>query len=558
MWPFSSCDDDGCSVVDINAITPASVLAASPFTLIFLVSTVLAIRHLYPRLSLAAQDDDRDGEDHVLPSHAPAELRQAHAAHGAKSITRRSVAWTFGATIGLAVTMGALLLSEILGMVEGPGRNVAMRLTVPCLLVLLVLVVPWLECQSLVRAAGWNLQRTAKGTVPRFAWMMQLCLFAAWLFAFWKVGGAVPAAIMERSSHASSSKATEETWSETLTRCCLERIGVVGIAIMALLAGFASVSSPWHTFNESNSKSRRPISEADVNRKQSGLDATREMLGSKKHRLQALERKISDPAYIAARTSGGIMGKVMGSIRGASSEETEIKSLKVEVSGLETMEANLASTLSLMKGRRAATERASTAFGRFLLIPSYLFSAYCVYRILATALTTLRRMSSPSASFAGSDPINRFLGLLARHWDPKLDQMAWARIISFALCGVILVASANSAVQTFHLFAKWTPGLLRHAQANLALAVGQIAATYVISSSLLLRSQLPGAASSAVGSVLREALSPSFVDGWFEGWFLSASVLTWLGLWFGRKMGALDGEDWDDYGGEEMGAMKMH
>lgn len=231
-----------------------------------------------------------------------------------------------------------------------------------------------------------------------------------------------------------------------------------------------------------------------------------------------------------------------------------MKGLRIEIAGLETMEANLASGLSLLKSHRAASARAGTIVGRLFLVPSYLFSFYCLYRIVATSLTTLRRASSPSTSFASSDPINRFLSLLARHWDPKLDQLAWARLISFALSGVILLASANSVVQTFHLFAKWTPGLLRQAQANLALVVGQIAATYVISSSLLLRSQLPTALGSAVGSVLRGALSPGFVDGWFEGWFLLGSLGTAIGIWVGRKLSG--DEEWDDFGMEEMGAKR--
>lgn len=551
MWPFSGCGEDACTAIDRNAITPSSVIAASPFTLIFAVSTLLAVRGLYPRLSLAAQDDERDGEEHVLPSHAPAELRQAHASHGAKSLGRRSVAWAFGVTVGLSVTMAVLIMSEVMGIMNGAGKVVALKLTVPSLLLCLVAVVPWLECRSVVRGLGWSLQKTSKGSVPRTAWLLQLILFAAWLFAFWKIGGAVPDGAMKRVGK----KDDDDGWVEQLTRAWLERIGVVGIALMALLAGFASVSSPWHTFGEA-ARGQKPVSEGDVNRKQSGLDATREMLISKKHRMATLERKITEQEAAKAASGGGFVGKVMGSLRGASKEETEIKGLKVEIAGLETMEANLASTLALMRGRRKTTERASTAFGRVLLAPSYVFSAYCVYRVLATALTTLRRMSSPHASFAGSDPINRFLGLLARHWDPKLDQMAWARIISFALCGVILVASANSAVQTFHLFAKWMPGLLRHAQANLALMVGQVAATYVISASLLLRGQLPGEASSAVGAVLGGAMSPGFVDGWFETWFLAASGLTFLGLWLGRKMAGA-GEDWDDYGMEEMG-VKTH
>ncbi|KAI9148019.1 Golgi pH regulator [Paramyrothecium foliicola] len=546
MWPFSGCDvDDACQATDPNAVTLAVLFSLAPFVVIFAGVNLLVVRHIFPKLS--SSHDARDGEDHVLPAHAPAALRQAHAEHGAKSWSRKGAAWTFGTTVGLAATLGSLILAEILEVVNPVARDLALRVTVPTLLFLLVILVPWLECRSLVSGAGWSFQRSSKGKLPRVAWGLQTVLFLGWLFAFWSVGIAVPTSAMSTPSEDSS-------MSDTLTRVCLERIGVIGISLMALLAGFASVSSPWHTFSEVSGRKKRPITDADVNRKQAGLDATNEMLITKRHRLQQIERKVATQNSASTGAAGGLVSKMMGSIRGASGDEAEIRSLKLEITGLETMEANLSSSLSMMKNARAANVRASTTFGRLILAPSYLFSCYCLYRILATFLTTIRRASSPSASFSSSDPINRFLGLLARHWDPKLDQLAWARTISFALSGVILLASANSVVQTFHLFAKWMPGLLHHAQANLALAVGQVAATYVISASLLLRSNLPGEVSSAVGGVLRGAPSPAFVDGWFEGWFLLGSLLTAVGLWIGRKLAGE--EDWDDFGMEEMGAKR--
>ncbi|KAL7935176.1 Abscisic acid G-protein coupled receptor domain-containing protein [Trichoderma chlorosporum] len=453
-------------------------------------------------------------------------------------------------------------MAEIVEAVDPAARNLALRVTVPALLFMLVVLIPWLECRSVVSSAGWSFQRTAKGRLPRVAFGLQAVLFGGWLFLFWSMGSVVPRAeiLLRSAPPADHDGRTSPSWNtrgimgEDLTRACLERIGVVGISLMALLSGFASVTAPWHTFGRSETR-RRPLTEADVNRKQTGLDATNEMLATKRHRLQYLERKTGQEA--SKRGKVGLVGMVMGSIRGATGEEAEIQTLRMEIAGLEAMEANLSSNLMLMKSQRAASARASTTVGRILLVPSYLFSAYCVYRILATSLTTLRRASSPSASFSSSDPINRFLGLLARHWDPKLDQLGWARVISFALSGAILVASANSVIQTFHLFAKWTPGLLRHAQANLALAVGQVAATYVISASLLLRSQLPSEARSAVGGVLRGALTPAFVDGWFEGWFLLGSVVTGVGIFVGGKIGALGEADWDDYGMEEMGAKRL-
>ncbi|KAH6636386.1 Abscisic acid G-protein coupled receptor-domain-containing protein [Chaetomium tenue] len=349
-----------------------------------------------------------------------------------------------------------------------------------------------------------------------------------------------------------------------LSRACLERIGVIGISLMALLSGFASVSSPWHIFVDDRTYRKRPITDADIARKQAGLDATSELLLTKRHRLRSLQRKaqaVADgtgggTAHGASAGSGvGLMGKMLGSLKTmtGSGEAAEIKALQVEISGLETMESNLASSLSTLRSRQAAHARDGTALGRLLAVPQYVFAGYCVYRVLATTLTSLRRIYYPSASFSSSDPINRFLGVLAKHWDPKLDQIAWARQISFLLSGVILAASANSVLQTFRIFAKWAPGLFHQAQANLALLVGQVTATYVISAALLMRSNLPRDVSRTVGDALESALEPGFVDRWFEGWFLLASIGTAAGIWVGRKVNSGFGEEWDEFAGEEMG-----
>lgn len=480
-----------------------------------------------------------------MPSDAPLSLQQAHAEHGAKSIRRRVAAAAFSTTVALAAVLAELILCEISNLVNPYARTTALKITVPSLLFFLIVVIPFLELQSLISGSGWSFQKTSKGTIPRTAWVLQFAVFGLWLCAFWSLGSLVPVGSEFMHTTAAMREPPESTGG--LARACLERIGVIGISLMALLSGFASVSSPWQTFGSKTS--RKPVTDADIARKQAGLDATNEMLLTKRHRLQTLQRKVA--ADSTSAQNSGFLTKVVGSFRG-SGDAAEIRGLKLEISGLEAMEANLSNTLSQLRSRQADSARAATPLGKVLLVPTYIFSVYCMYRIGATILTTLRRFYSPSASFSSSDPINRFLGLIAKHWDPKLDQIAWARQISFLLSGVILAASANSALQTFHLFAKWTPGLLYQAQANLALLIGQISAIYVISAALLLRSNLPKEVGSVVGDVLESALEPGFVDRWFEGWFLLASLATACGIWIGRKIGEL-GEDWDDIGMEEMG-----
>ncbi|KAI3337078.1 Abscisic acid G-protein coupled receptor-domain-containing protein [Xylariaceae sp. AK1471] len=540
----SDCDDGLCTAPGLATHSVLSTtISLTPFILTFTLVSAVVLRNIFPQL--ARLHNSRDGADHFLPSDAPLALQQAHAEHGAKSIRRRVAAGAFATTIGLAAVLAELILCEISELVSPHARATALRITVPTLLFLLIVLIPFLELQSLIAGSGWSFQRTARGRLPRMPWVIQFSLFGAWLFIFWSLGNLVP--VKDEIMHISSQMAkVRSDTSNSLARACLERIGVIGISLMALLSGFASVSSPWHTFG--SKASRRPVTDSDIARKQAGLDATNEMLLTKRHRLQTLQRKVADAS---ATDKSGLVTKFIGSFR-SGGDATEIRSLRLEISGLETMESNLASSLNMLRSRQANSERAATPVGKLLMIPTYAFSVYCVYRILATTLTTLRRLYYPTASFSSSDPINRFLGLLAKHWDPKLDQMAWARQISFLLSGVILAASANSVLQTFHLFAKWTPGLLYQAQANLALLIGQISAIYVISAALLLRSNLPKEASSAVGDALESALEPSFVDRWFEGWFLLASAVTAGGIWLGGKISEW-GEDWDDIGMEEMG-----
>lgn len=538
------CGDDACSVPGFGApSTLSTVFSLSPFILTFGGVSVFVLRKIFPQLSRV--QNSRDGEDHFLPSDAPLSLQQAHAEHGAKSIRRRVAAAAFSTTVALAAVLAELILCEISNLVNPYARTTALKITVPSLLFFLIVVIPFLELQSLISGSGWSFQKTSKGTIPRTAWVLQFAVFGLWLCAFWSLGSLVP--VGSEFMHTTTAMREPPESTGGLARACLERIGVIGISLMALLSGFASVSSPWQTFGSKTS--RKPVTDADIARKQAGLDATNEMLLTKRHRLQTLQRKVA--ADSTSAQNSGFLTKVVGSFRG-SGDAAEIRGLKLEISGLEAMEANLSNTLSQLRSRQADSARAATPLGKVLLVPTYIFSVYCMYRIGATILTTLRRFYSPSASFSSSDPINRFLGLIAKHWDPKLDQIAWARQISFLLSGVILAASANSALQTFHLFAKWTPGLLYQAQANLALLIGQISAIYVISAALLLRSNLPKEVGSVVGDVLESALEPGFVDRWFEGWFLLASLATACGIWIGRKIGEL-GEDWDDIGMEEMG-----
>ncbi|KAH8596844.1 Abscisic acid G-protein coupled receptor-domain-containing protein [Bisporella sp. PMI_857] len=541
MLPPEQCDDD-CTPpwAKNHSLSPRSIstltLSIAPFLITFLLVNFAVLHNLFPRVS--SLHNSKDGEEHYLPHDAPPSLRQSHAEHGAKTSRRSIVAISFSTTIALAAVLAELLLCEISNSLDPNARSAALGITVPTLLFFLVILIPFLELRSIITGCGWSFGRKDDGKKRRLPWFLQIAGFMIWLLGFWWLGQSVPA---------SYARSTTATTTKGLSEACVERVGIVGIALMATLSGFAAVSASWQTFGVKH----RPVTEADVARKQAGLDATNDMLAAKKSRLRALQRKVHESP------SEGFVTKMIGSIRGGGDGQ-EIKGLELEISGLTSMGQSLSASLTLLQNRLAASQRSSSALGKFFYTPTaYAFALYCVYRILATTLTILRRMvaSPDSAAFSSSntDPINQTLSLLAKYVYPQLDQQAWSQQISFLLSGIILLASFNSVLQTFHMLTKLSPSLLYQAQANLALIIAQISATYVISNAILLRSNLPLEMKSVVSDALGSPLEPGFVEHWFENWFLFASIATALGIWL-RRVFAGPG-DWDDMddGDIEMG-----
>lgn len=531
-------------------LRPELILPSSPFIFTFVLVAIVAWRTLFPLLSGRSLTSYNGANDHLPPNKPPrTHLRRASVTikSWASFALDRAAAITFSTTIALSAVLAELIFCEISDVLNPAARRVALELTVTVLLFSLVIVTPALEIHSITSAAVWQLQVRSRYKLL-LAITIDFVGLAGWLAVFWWIGQAVLGA-----DHAKHGSGVDR---HGFSAGSLERIGIIGISLMAALAGFAAVSSLWQTFGVK----KRRVSDTDISRKQGGLQATEDLLAAKESRLRALERKMSDAAVISP-VDKSFMGRVLNTIRGSDPDQTEAFTLRLEISGLQTMRVSLSNSLSVLTARRDAQVQASTAIGRFWLTTSYLFSIYCLYRLAATSLTSLRRWWTPSTTFASTDPINNVLAIVARTWDPSLDRAAWSRQISFLLSGLMLLASFNAVLQTVLLFSRFTPARLLHsaAQQNLALLVSQISAVYVVSSALLLRSNLPAEMRSVIQGALEVPLDTSFVERWFEGWFLGAAAITVVAIVVGKTFGGSNewDDDYADEGDVEVGE-KMH
>ena len=497
-----------------HSFSARTAFSTLPFVATFVLATAIAYRKVYPLLLLQSNQNAKSTNSKLPQS-------GAHSSEPpTQGIARRVAAFTFSSTIALSAVLTELLLCEISNSFNPSARSIALQFTVASLLGLLVIAIPLLGIYSVVSKSGYKFRGESKGR-RRLAWTFEVVGYTAFLLLFWAIGILLPES---RSIH-DTLKGQENVF-----QACLDRLGITGVALMALLSGFASVSAIWHTFGPKPAI----VSESDITRKQTGLDATLDMIREKKARLAHLERNISTAPAKSFWT------RTVSTFRG-NTDTIEKETLEMEINGLETMSASLESTVSVLRSRRAEQLKVTTALGRAMLGFQYLFSCYCVYRIITTTISIARRTFSSRTGVTSNttDPITYAIALFARHVYPSLDQASWAQQISFLLSGAMLLASFSAVTQTFHLFSRFLPTLMHATRTNFALLISQISGMYVISSALMLRGMMPKEVGSVINSALGSGmLDPGWVQKWFDGFFVSAVVVTAVGVFVGRSVGS--------------------
>lgn len=212
-----------------------TLVSASPFLLTFLVVALGVSQKLFPVLS-----GHTDRKSH----HSDARLPGASSQKRAPLLTalrlnaRSLAAVVFSINIALSAVLAELIFCEITNTGNRATRTLALKLILPSLLFLLVVATPALEIHSVVSGTGLDAGGNHKGR-RKAAWILDVCGLIAWLAAFWYLGSGLLGTYLHEESYIH-----DHTFSEG----CLERIGVIGISMMASLTGFAAVSSLWQTF----------------------------------------------------------------------------------------------------------------------------------------------------------------------------------------------------------------------------------------------------------------------------------------------------------------------
>jgi hypothetical protein len=233
--PLDDCDE--CVPSYATHRTPmTTIISGLPFLLTFLIVALVVSHKLFPLLSGHAGRKSRHDGPHHLPGLAGS--AQQSLAKSLRPSARSLASLIFSTNIALSAVLAELIFCEIANAVNPATRTLALKVTLPSLLFLLIVATPALEIHSIVSGAGLNVTGEQKGQ-RRAAWLLECCGLATWLASFWYLGRGFLGAYLQEESYLH-----EHTFSEG----CLERIGIIGISLMASLAGFAAISSLWQTF----------------------------------------------------------------------------------------------------------------------------------------------------------------------------------------------------------------------------------------------------------------------------------------------------------------------
>ncbi|KAF5102736.1 hypothetical protein D0Z00_000228 [Geotrichum galactomycetum] len=280
----------------------------------------------------------------------------------------------------------------------------------------------------------------------------------------------------------------------------------------------------------------------------------------------------------------------------------------MELDGLNKVRDSLANDLETLQNNYKTQTMRKTTIGKLVSKAYIIFAVYCLYRLVTILLLrnpvsrakTLIKLSMSTHSSAGllsgsaitggsgvaadssiiassasenslsiaqSDALAITIAHLAVKFSSYSDLDAWTRQIGFILSGFLFIGSISSALTTFNSLSRAFPFLkhenlfLRsaiqnysHANTNVnptvkgfgLLIVAQVCSIYILSTSLLLRSNLPKEMGTAITAGLGAPLDTVFVESLFDTCFALVAIVSLVGLWIARRYRDDDKEYYDE------------
>ncbi|ODQ68622.1 hypothetical protein NADFUDRAFT_49261 [Nadsonia fulvescens var. elongata DSM 6958] len=431
--------------------------------------------------------------------------------------------------------------------------------------------------------------------------IIALVAFLTWLFFFYHIGDFLPIKRTKSVSVAVSSASSSAPLN--LSQNILARTTFIGVTLMAILSGVGAVAAPFFSFFNFSQRQVTQADLDRLARSVESLSLMTDFKQTEFNQLRqhhtaaisSLNDNLSPPVKsLSASTSNLVKKMIKFTVYKEDTIQDDIRyeyeALELEINSLAKVKYNLKAELQKKRSQFEAQSRARTTIGKLFSIAYMMFSVYCIYRLI-----TCMVMRNPlwykfyhgsifhalKSSSRKSDALSVTLAhIIANMTTPAAlkdtpfyagNVDAWSRQIGFALSGGLFLGSVSSVVTTFKTLIKLIPvvnqtnqylqreSLLSHSasfstdagnhkssasslrQISLGvLLTSQITGTYVLATTLLLRSNLPDEMSKSITVALGSPLDVKFIDSWFDIVFGFTTMATLVGLYLSKKYQSLD------------------
>eukprot|EP01147_Barroeca_monosierra_P005945 gene5945-9099_t len=348
----------------------------------------------------------------------------------------------FAFTFALSCMLMELIIFEILGILGSNFRHQAWHWTLVIALINLIVIIPIHTCYTFSTAIS------AKGQGA-----LTLTAYAVFLVGF---------ILLEQE--------------RSLSRA-ISRIGVFGVATIALLSGTGAVYTPFHFLHYF----RENVSQYQIDLLEDQLRQSRNLLSQKEkqrsHRLQQLSN--------FPHASHKAQSRKRFLFWTADSQDDAIDNqLDAEISALKMVNTQMEFNLQELKQVQLRFEEKSSLKGRIQHVIGLCLSVYCAFKVVTAIISVSFSLTKKT------DAVTRLLGLVVAQLGLSIDVNRWSQQISFILVGMIVVASTrNLLLKMWRTLAWLSPeGNLR---GTVILLLVQIMGMYFVSMVILMRMNLP-------------------------------------------------------------------
>jgi len=401
----------------------------------------------------------------------------------------------FALTFSLSCSMFLLIIFEILGLLQPLSRWFMWKVDLVVITFLLVVIVPFYQFYLVLNNRLSN-QNALVGA---------LASETVFLYLFWKIGSPLPLVDEDKPA------AMQMSVGSVLLVGCISRIGVMGVTVMAVLSGIGAVNFPFTYI----SFFLRNVTDSDVHHVERQLQGTIEKIFAKRRRLRKEANNGRGQHATPQSYTWWWQRLIFASDSRYSRESAE--TLRMDIATLEDTVRMLFVELSELRIEQERVQFAHTPLGRVYNWLGYLFSLYCIYKLVMSTVNILFHRQ------LGTDPVTRVLRFVLPFSSGHTLEF-WSQMISFAFIGLLIATTIRGFLTQLLRFVRWYSSA--ESSSWMALALVHVMGMYFVSCVLLMRMNLPEHYRRMLTTVLGPLLSFHFFHRWFDFIFIPTALLT--------------------------------